>query len=683
MIIPSPVRGARRAAARSLVLSACLACVLAASATAEYTSVLVSNSYIKVVAGVTGSADLGDGHGGGTVDVDGLFAVGTTGGDPTSAIDSNAALLAGSDGTSATSLVPFGAATYIKVDDGDAILYGGDGGSWVEGPTVDSVNQVITDSFTTDEFPITVTRRLKPLRDNLQVTYEITNSDILAHSVGLVIVLDNEFGARGTVATTGGPFYTDLTGTVSYERSFTGAEVPSVIYSADELPLYTYLTQVLLRRSDVKTPDQVQLVSKTNATANPWGYQAQPNVPLLTDSATILKWNQQTVTAGGKLAPISFYFGLGNASQEFSYPAVAALQAPFTLSYVRNTGEETGHLEGDPFLVYGYVSNLSPEISLSGVQLQLTLPTGLEFATGESAMKSVGAIAPSSEGSAQWRVRANGLETGPVPVTLSAVGFPMTGKSVSRTIDIPGTEQRYFRGGIGKWQMVSLPFETASMDLATALGLNTVNCPQVWTDSPINFDEFGGVLRYQGFRWNPDSSFLSKYERVTAVPGPGEGFWFQPCSNLTLTLEDAVAVPDTTSTTRIIQLRPGWNQIGNPWLYSIAWGRFRVLKDASVGSVDLSEAIRQNWLNGTLYWLNMTTNQYDYSSAPATLLKPWMGYWVRAYEAVTLIVPRVDTIGGAGATTSGSGGGGNNNGGGGTDPPLPPVPWSTSATMNY
>jgi len=688
MTIPTPARPAARISFGIAMAVAALLCLQALPGMAEYTSVAVSNPYIRVVAGISGDAELGDARGGGSPEVAGKFAVGTSGGDPSSSLDNNSALLAGSDGESGSSLVPFGGSTYIVIDEETVILYGGEDGTWTKPPTLDPVTRVITDSFTPEEIPITISRTLKLLRDNVLVSFQITSDDLVAHTVGLVTVLDTEFGALEALPATGGPFYTTLTGSVSYERAFLGADVPDIIYAADRLPDYKIISQALLRRSDVTTPDAVQLVSLATATADPWGCEADPSVSLLTDSAMVLKWNEKALPAGGKLLPVSFYFGLGNACAEFSYPAVAALQTPFTLNYVRDIDDETGlvedigHIVPDPFVVYGYVYNLSPEVSLSGVQLQLTLPDGLEFATGESAIRSIGAIAPLQEGSVSWKVRATGLKTGPLPVTMSAVGSPMTGKAVTRTVDIPATETYLFRGGLGRWQMVTIPFETESTDLATALGLTTSQCPQSWLDSPLNFDDYGGTLSYHAFRWNPDGGGLSKYDRVTTVPLPGAAFWFRGCADLVLTMQGATPLLESDLQTRTIALRPGWNQIGNPWLYGVAWGRFRVLKDPAVGSVELKEAIRQRWVNGTLYWLNAETNDYDFSSAQSTVLQPWAGYWLRAYEPVTLIVPNVDTIGGAGVDISGGTGGGNNGGGGnGGDPPpppLPPVPWSSS-----
>lgn len=632
-----------------LALGACALFLSPAPGLAAFSAESVQNAYLQVVAGISGDvADAGPNYNA-TVKVAGYWTVGTTGGEPHTANDNSIELTGG-----AYWQEPWGCYTIIKVDDEDAVIYGSDeGGAWTDPPSGDENKDIITDSYLLKSAPIEVSRTLSIERDVVRVSYQIINNDTAAHKVGVATLMDTDYGYDQTLQfVTGGPFWTARTGSITKEVEIKGSDVPDVIYGFDNLPQYTIVTKTILSGGDATPPDSIQPTNAGHAYGGDfWTFLPVATHSILEQSGLMLFWDQRSLAPGGTLDPIVFYFGLGHATEDFTFPAVLALQAPFSLQYDRPAGQDVGNINPQPVTVYGYVYNRSDELPLSNVQVQLALDAGLQFAPGETPTKTIGSISKAGgEGQVSWQILADGTQVGPVNMTLSVVGFPMTAKAVTRSVNIPAAEERTYPANT--WQLISVPFDA---------------------DNPAPSAMFGLASgSFAAKRFNPVTGL---YDDVTTIQ-PGDALWFKPLNTAQVTVQDADPLPNSSTEPYIINIKAGWNQIGNPYLYSIAWGRFRVLKDPIEGSVPLSTATERNWLRATLYWYNPVTNSYEASSSPATEIIPWRGYWVRAFQPLSLIVPGTDTVDGLVTFTSRDidGGGGGGGGGGG----LPPGPTGAS-----
>ncbi|MCC6485790.1 MAG: hypothetical protein IT209_13195 [Armatimonadetes bacterium] len=621
-----------------------LGCVigLQGRACAAFSAESVQNSYLQVIAGVSGDvSDAGPNYNT-TVKVAGYWTVATTGGEPHTADDNGVELTGG-----ALFQEPWGCYTAIKVDEADAVIYGSDeGGAWTRQPSADENKDIITDSYLLKSAPINISRVISIERDVIRVSYSITNNDTAAHKIGLATFMDTDYGYDQSMQlVTGGPFWTVRTGSVTNEQELTGSDVPDVVFGFDNLPQYKIVTKTILRGADATTPDSVMLTNAGHAFGGDfWDLAPIATHSILEQSGLVLLWNQKSVAANATMSPTTFYFGLGHATEDYSYPAVLALQAPFSLEYNRPAGDDLGDINPQPTTVYGYVYNRSDELPLSNVQVQLALDAGLQFAPGETPTKTIGDIGiAGGEGQVKWQILADRTQVGPVNMTLSVVGFPLTAKAVTRSVNIPAVEDRLYPGNT--WQLISVPFRADDPTPAAMLGL-----------TPGSF---------AAKKFNPATGL---YADITTVQ-PGDAFWFKPLNIARVIVTNADPLPNSTTGPYVINLKAGWNQIGNPFLYGISWGRFRVLRDPIEGSVPLATATERNWLRATVYWYNATTNAYEASSSPDTQIIPWRGYWVRAFQPLSLIVPGTDTIGGSVVFTSRDAGGG-----GGVTPPLPPLP---------
>lgn len=609
---------------QSISTVAAFGCVLAGlsaiPASAQFGATL-SNQYLQVTAGIAGEVE-GAGPFGSTLALAGRWTVGTTGGDPLSLEDNNQSLLEG---------FPFPTGAYATIA---AMVMGEDGmelvlvrygdleeGAWVQVPFANQLENTITDAYILAEAPLLIERTITLLRDMVRVEFQITNLSTMVSQAALGVYLDNEYGSGALpIPIRGGPFYTAAQGTISNEIGYSGQDVPSVIYGFNELPAYKIATQLMLRGGEITTPDEVYLMGEGRGFNNFWLVEPNPARSLLRESATLLYWNSRSIPAGRTSSKYVFYFGLANATSDFNLPGIVSLQGPFSVEYSKDDGERVGELLPDPITITGYVYNTNTSFDMQNVQAFLTLSPGLEFDLGESAQKVIGRIGAGEEQAVTWQIYADGNEFGNLTYSMSVTGTLMNPKTITRTINVPAIEERLFFGG--EWEMIGVPFQAVNSDPVTMLDL-----------------PFG---TFQAIRFNPLSG---SYQQVFSLD-PGIGFWFRPVSDTIVTLQGAEPITDSVSRPRTITLEPGWNQISNPFIYSIPWGRMQVMRDLTTGPVPLSDAIQRNWIRGTVFWYDIYSAEYDYSSNPATPLVPWQGYWVRALQRVTLIFPPVDTIGG-------------------------------------
>ncbi len=621
------------------MLSAAAAVLLAgAGAASAQTFTGVSNGYISVVAGVSGDVDDAGPLRDESVAVSGRWSVGTIDGDPERVGDEQAALVAGHP-------LAWGAYTIIRIDDAEeSIVYGDtENGRWIVSPVREGADLSIYSEFQTDEVPIRIKRRIRILRDVVMVRYEIENRDTRAHRVGLATYVDSEYGVDDTgFLKTGGPYYAPKLGRITRETVAESRDVPDVVFGLDRLPNYEYVTQFILDGQGATKPDRVVFGHSPSAWGDFWTYNPTRQGEIR-DACLMMFWNQRLVPAGRQRDPITFYFGLGQASHNLSLPAVVALHGPFALQYNRPSGEDNGRIEPDPFTLYAFVYNHSTDVPLRDVQVQLELPFGLGFEEGEAQFKTIGEVPPGEERWVSWELYADGTEFGELPVTLTVAGFPLGTRSVTRFINVPATESIYLYAD--EKRMLSVPFTDGG---GGALG-----------------NLFAGAYRWSPldavYRLVPDASPLA----------PGDGFWYRVFADQEFTLSGVTPVPGSSTEPFLITLQRGWNQFGNPFLYGIPLARCRVLKDPAEGSISFDEAVNRNLIRGVVYRWDPTlgmAGEYVYETSSTAVLLPWEGYWIRALQPVTLVIPPVEAIGARVTYTVSSGGGG---GGGGVGPPTP------------
>jgi len=212
-----------------------------------------------------------------------------------------------------------------------------------------------------------------------------------------------------------------------------------------------------------------------------------------------------------------------------------------------------------------------------------------------------------------WRI--TGVDAGEYTVRVRKSGFTpvpesrqITVQSETETTGVNFTLKplHTFSAGLS---LISVPFDYPTQDPADVLNVPVADRPN-----------------FKLFAWS-----LGRYVLYPSVPADrvrlGRAFFLNVPRPLVITQEGASA---DTGVPFEIQLAPGWNLIGVPYNFPLRWLDMKVRDGANVVSVQ--EAIAGQAIRNGLW--TYVSGQY----VLATELQPWMGYWVRANRAVTLLI---------------------------------------------
>ncbi len=152
-----------------------------------------------------------------------------------------------------------------------------------------------------------------------------------------------------------------------------------------------------------------------------------------------------------------------------------------------------------------------------------------------------------------------------------------------------------------QYRMVSIPLDIAQPGFVSVLT-----------------DDFGSYdpTRWRIFRWS-DSAYAEFQQIPSPFFRPGAAFWLITRTGGTFDVENALSVVSGEPLT--VVLRPGWNQIANPFAYRVRWT-----------SIQNSAVVRGPiGYDGRQFVPNVP------------LLQPWEGYFVYndSSTAITLVVP--------------------------------------------
>ncbi len=147
------------------------------------------------------------------------------------------------------------------------------------------------------------------------------------------------------------------------------------------------------------------------------------------------------------------------------------------------------------------------------------------------------------------------------------------------------------------YQMISVPLELADQDVEAVL-----------------LDDYGpyNTRRWRLFRWENDD--YVEYPAIQGSFATGVGFWLITNDGVPFDVENGQSTDPSTPFT--FTLQPGWNQIGNPYAFPIAWPEETIdPRIEAPASYDGTE--------------------FQYGE---TVLRPWEGYFVRNLAPSPLMV---------------------------------------------
>lgn len=504
-----------------------------------------------------------------------------------------------------------------------------------------------------------VTQKLQFARDLLRVEYIVRNLGQFGqggggtHRVGLRLVIDPyvDWNPRLCVEqrTTDSAFIPDTLERVLFEKDWgravgTGtpprnAAIPTdyMVFDDDMSPDPLLIAKVIMNDLDATPPDRFAVVNTLNLYPAPgvWNYSTDFGQELrISDIGSAFWWDVSDV-APGRSKSFVLYAGLGKASHGvsnaymsaqrdptslFTQGYVAAVHSPFALPLVGGNADVDAAGSDMVHDIWGFMQNEYFFSTLPGAFAFLELPDALALAgSSQSQRIDIGTLDALAlgfdEGSGQWQVKATGVEAGIVDVNVTFSNSFLDSTRVTRKISVP--QGRLYEIG-PDWRMLTFPFDfTASQDdPATVLGL-----------PPGSFQ----IIRY--------NSAVNQYQHATRII-PGESYWVRllgaGVAATPVRLNNASAVNLQFNDTYLIELKSGWNQIGNPSPYAVPVKNIGIVNsDGRILTFD--EAVSLSFIKPALYEYDRKRNRYERRSAN-DILQPGRGYWIFANAPRTLAI---------------------------------------------
>jgi hypothetical protein len=365
-------------------------------------------------------------------------------------------------------------------------------------------------------------------------------------------------------------------------------------------------------------------------------------------AAYIQKFAEITVPTGGT-RQIRHYFRSTWGNANYALPYTAVVDTPRLLA---TDDDGSGSLEANglfknpfPFRVYvdnvGGYSDVNSGLPLSDVKVKVTLPVGLNFVGEDPSVRTkqqiISQVNFQTIEAADFQVEADGIEFGELPYTVVITpAAPFSSKTINGTVQVAATPRyRLFDiGGNPTTNAITTPFTFTDTSWPVVLGLSSPN-------------------DFQAFEWDPQ---LKGYVISTSA-ARGKGVFIvnftgttqsNPLGGNPTTPVDTPPLPNNNSGRVVVQLRSGWNLIGNPYNYPIVVGQMvGVSASNPEQSRTWAQLVSQGIVSSSLaYWV-ASTQSYKFLQKGTDNLQPNTAYWlyVNTTSDLTLSFPPVFTPG--------------------------------------
>ncbi|MGC8843812.1 MAG: hypothetical protein ACP5QS_07715, partial [bacterium] len=458
---------------------------------------------------------------------------------------------------------------------------------------------------------IDIKQKVTVVRDAIRVEYTVKNGDSQPHNIGFMQLLNVQVPVGNATRTV---FWVPNVGRVDSEAVYSGLYVPTYVQAADDFPTSSVANVVATFGDWDATPPTTVLIANADSIAGAsdvWDYQPV-GISVIGSAVLALKW-QPTWVSPNSTCKFVFYYGVDWSTNMYYYPIGSAIYSPLTPS--------------NSFTLTCYLYNAG-NYPISGAQATINLPNGLTLAQNDTSSKSfptilprASATAPDPEANLSWVVQISPDTVGhlPVEVDINVPGFNETIKLI-RYIDIPVGYKKNISAGVS---MLSVPFafaDSTTDKVLSSLGMDLTRKVARWS-SKLN--------RYLFY---PDDKEMGNIV-------PGRAFWIKADSKATLDVSGQSPQPVPWWIDYPIQLEAGWNQIGNPFVYTIPWGSVKVQYMGQTKG--WSEAISAGWLRDFIFHWNPTTNSYElkpeFYKNGTYPLEPWEGYFIKTTVPCNLV----------------------------------------------
>jgi hypothetical protein len=480
----------------------------------------------------------------------------------------------------------------------------------------------------------------KLIGDTLQTSIEVTNEGQQEHAIGLRICFDAGFDRPGgpddgqpvflasgqaIVAETviNGPFTQDNYTWTSYDPNNPLIAVRGLVGTSETAELYNPGTAT----EAAGMPDRMEFGQLRNMGVGVWDFVPNPGAPLLgNDWAYAVRWDAKPLAPGRSRRFVTWY-GVGSSTPSYDFPFAMMAYVPPGLKVVQDplTAEYkiVDSFNQSPFPVAVYVDNYGPS-PLLNASARLRLPSGFELDSGQPT-GNLGIIPHDELKWAVWQVKAIATRPGRAPFRFTGPD----GRTVTATLPVPVIPILYpLPSTYPAFEMVSFPFLFANSSAASvlaSLGDLSPGGPQT-------------IVRYDPTEANPDLRYKFFPDAFAATIEPGKGYWLLNLNQLPVVMPaDRSPVPTDLAFSLVVY--KGWNQIGNPFQYTVNLMDLQVT-DAANRRWTMQEAIDRQLLLPTLFWWDPLEHKYKWETDPTRVtMDPYMGYWLLAREDLGLLVP--------------------------------------------
>ncbi|MFQ3609950.1 MAG: carboxypeptidase regulatory-like domain-containing protein, partial [Fimbriimonadales bacterium] len=170
-----------------------------------------------------------------------------------------------------------------------------------------------------------------------------------------------------------------------------------------------------------------------------------------------------------------------------------------------------------------------------------------------------------------------------------------------------------------------------------------VSAPYDYTTDVKALLDVPATSNFRFFGWDADQArYLFHPNPAVSTFRLGRGYFIETDEDLPLATEGTPA-PNAPFQ---INLKRGWNLIGNPFLQDVNWDGVQFIDPDTSATISLPTAVGKQLVANALWG-------YSFGSYIATRrMKVWEGYWVYAFRDVTLVIPPTAVFTSAAASRS-------------------------------
>lgn len=395
-----------------LIVFSTVSCFVSAAGSFTLDGQVLSNEYIALSVSSEG------------MDYPGRYTIGTTGGNPLISSDDYQKLLYGYPGNWSTYTT--------MVVDGSVYKYGIDGFSQAPAFNVTEGSNVSAVEYGSGA--VRVTQTLQIIKNNstdredvVEIKYEVTNMDSVAHTVGSRIMLDTMLADNDFA-----PFRVQGIGDITTQTEFSGSSIPQYWQAFDSLTDPTTIGQgSFLRTANI--PDAVQFTSWEVVYEQPWNCPVTPGVEN-GDSAVCVIWNEKPLSAG-ETRTYKTHYGLSELVENTNGELSLSLYGDSTVNI------ENGQYMPNPISATAYVKNIG-NANTENTYISISTSGPLTVDGGTYKRVELGTLTPGQEVQVSWDLLVAAVATEtvvPIIVTLGADGLEEI--SSTRDITVPPIEE--------------------------------------------------------------------------------------------------------------------------------------------------------------------------------------------------------------------------------------------------